>query len=303
MRLIMVRNAFALTAVLMSCALACDESLPANEPEAAETAADDGKLDGFLGAETGTLWETVEQRCTPPDADEPVIYGNDFAWGYLPEEMARRFEEMYTSEQRLDGRAWYDTEADAFIVRGESTWGGDIRLSQRLIENVRRHIEHALDRGYARYVFFPDMGHNHFFVPEAHWADRYDAFAVSDFNELYAELFEDEELLVLYHTAEQLQMLDGDNNVLSDREVAWRYFTRNIVGDNAFADRLDIHHDLDELANTVRTYPGHHYFGAGFNVSANVNGCFPYVAGGDLLWFDLSLSDLPYNSEGGDFDF
>lgn len=50
-------------------------------------------------------------------------------------------------------------------------------------------------------------------------------------------------------------------------------------------------------------YPGHFHYGAGMNLSASADGCFPYRQDGELRWYDLSLDDLPYKSDGGGGDF
>ena len=73
----------------------------------------------------------------------------------------------------------------------------------------------------------------------------------------------------------------------------WRYFTRNPVGDNHGEGRLTLIRDLSSPMNTARDLEGHHYYGAGFNISANAKGCFPYEHQGVIRYFDLSLFDLP----------
>jgi hypothetical protein len=106
---------------------------------------------------------------------------------------------------------------------------------------------------------------------------------------------------LLYHTAEQLQTLDENNELLNDRHLRWRFFTRNLVGDNAHLARLDLLHEPTHPSNTSRKMPGHRYWGSGFNISANKDGCFPYVFDGVTYWFDISLSDPPSNgSSSGD---
>ena len=73
----------------------------------------------------------------------------------------------------------------------------------------------------------------------------------------------------------------------------WRYFTRNPVGNNHGARGLNLIRDLESPMNTARDLEGYHYYGAGFNVSANEKGCFPYIQDGMVRYFDLSLFDLP----------
>ncbi len=70
---------------------------------------------------------------------------------------------------------------------------------------------------------------------------------------------------------------------------------------------MEIHHNLEDSGNlkgnAVSGLKGYFYFGAGFNVSANKNGCFPYFDGTQVRYFDLSLSDLPYKSGQADSGF
>ena len=260
-----------------------------------------GKADGPFDEGDDTMWATIAARCTPPADDEPVIYSNEFSWGYTQETMKAKFEEMYASDKRLSERAYFDDETGNFILPTYEGWGGEVILSRRLVENVTMHIEKALLLGYADFVFFPDMGHSHFFVPEDHWEEHYRGTPVSGIADRNTKLFEDPELKVLYHTAEQLEMLDDNNKVLDDPWVQWRYHTRNPVGDNDWQGRIDLLREYESAANTSRNYPGHHYHGAGFNLSANKDGCFPYRApDGQLFWYDISLEDLPYDTSNAD---
>ena len=282
-------NLWSALALVLLLALGCEEVEPASDGPAYQGLS--GKADSAGKPSMEMDWPTIATRCTPPADDEPVIFSSDFIWGDSLEGMAQRFVEMYASEKRLSGRVYFDPEQGTFVLPCLKAWGGQILLSTRLIENVRRHVEKALLRGYAEFVFFPDMGHSHLFVPQNRWDETYAGRPVDEWSAMYAELFADPELKVLYHTAEQLQVMDVNNELLDNRHLRWRFFTRNIVGDNAYLSRLELLHDPDHMANTARDMPGHHYQGAGFNISANQNGCFPYVHEGELYWFDISLSD------------
>ncbi len=92
-------------------------------------------------------------------------------------------------------------------------------------------------------------------------------------------------------------MLDEDNNLLPDPDIQWRYYTRNIVGDNRGDDVLDMLREPTSIANTARDMEGHHYIGAGFSLSANEKGCFPFVHKGETSFFDLSLYDAPLDPD------
>jgi hypothetical protein len=271
---------------------------PGSEPGSDSNLPAGGKADSPWGDEVPGGWEAIYERCKPPEADEPILHANEFHWWYTREEMVARFGEVYASGMRLFERAYYDADAGELAMPHVEGWGGRVVLSKRLVENVALHIQKALERRYADAVFFPDMGHSHFFIPQEHWDANYAGTPVPELSDMYSRLLDDPELLVLYHTAEQLQTHDEAGAILPDKELQWRYFTRNPVGDNKGLGRIDIHRDFSSAGNTVRDYAGHRYHGAGFNVSASVDGCFPYVHGGEVFYFDLSLADLPYESSG-----
>jgi hypothetical protein len=167
------------------------------------------------------------------------------------------------------------------------------------VENVTLHIEQALELGYADHVFFPDMGHSHYFIPEAHWDTEYAGTPVDQTADMTSRLLDDPQLLVLYHTAEQLQMLDENKELLPDPWIQFRHQSRNVVGDNDWQRRIELIQNPDSPANTAREYEGHFYYGAGFSISASKDGCFPYTQNGERKWYDLSLSDLPYRTDDG----
>ena len=265
-----------------------DEPMPNTSDEAAG-----GKTDQVGVPSSAMSWSEIESRCTRPAEDSPIIFSSDYMWNYTPELMGKKFEEMYQSDKRLFERAFFDEESRQFLLPGSEARGGAVVLPKRLIENVRKHIEKALLRGYVEYVFFPDMGHSHLFYPRQLWETEYAPFPVSKLSSMYSQLFDDPELRLLYHTAEQLQMLDENDEVLDDRHIRWRFFTRNLVGDNAYLSQIDLLHAPTHASNTSRRLPGYRYHGSGFAISANKDGCFPYVADGVTYWFDFSLSDPP----------
>lgn len=286
----MIRRCLALALALALCAATACVAEVESEPLGEGTGG--GKADSPTEP---TDWEAIAARCPPPEASEPVLYANDFRWWYTRAEMAPRFDEIYGSGKRLHQRAYHDAEANQLVLPHVEAWGGRVTLSRRLVVSVRRHIETALERRYAEHVFFPDMGHSHFFIPESRWQEAYAGTPVAGMSDMYTQLLDDPELRVLYHTAEQLQTHDDQEEILPDPELQWRYYTRNPIGGNTGDGRLDIHRDLSSRGNTVRHYEGHKFFSAGFSVSASADGCFPYSFGGQTYYFDLSLFDLPYN--------
>ena len=238
------------------------------------------------------------QRCGAPAEDEPTLYSDDLRWHQSLDEMAELYEQIYASGKRLPARAYYDANSESFILPNAEVWGGDVTLSARLIDSVSDHLELALEREYADFPFFSDMGHTHLFVPEEHWNQNYAHLSVPERALMYTRLFDDPELRLLYHTAEQLKQLDDDDQLLPDRYLQWRYFTRNIVGDNRGGKTIEVIKDLTQKANTARDLEGHHYIGAGFNVSASKDGCFAFTVRGETRYFDITLSDLEPDPNG-----
>ena len=157
----------------------------------------------------------------------------------------------------------------------------------RLIESVTTHIEMALAMGYAEHIIFSDMGHSHILIPlddlikssPPRWADTLSFY------------YNHPRTKFLYHTAEQLQMMSEDGSLIDDPYLQRRYFTRNLIADNTNSGNLYIlQAPPTESFNTVRTFPRHHY-GAGFDISANQDGCFPFFdKDNKLKFFDISPS-------------
>ncbi len=291
----------AVTAALIGCDAGGGSGAAPEDPK--EYGKADGPIQPAVRADGGIDWDVVAKRCGPPAEDEPIVYADDFHWGYPVEEMGQRFDEMYVSGKRLEDHAYHDEATGEFHLPITKSWGGHVVLSTRLVENVRMHIEKALTRGYAEFVFFPDMGHSHFFIPTVHWESVYGEYTIPERGKMLSALFDDPELKVLYHLAEQLSMLDEEKNILPDRHVQWRFFTRNPVGDNDWGGRLDLLHEPTSKANTARDLEGHYYYGAGFNITATADGCFPYVHNGLIHYFDISMKDLPYQSLSGPDEF
>jgi hypothetical protein len=263
---------------------------PGDEPGG--TAGPGGKADDGDAAALFD-WPAIAARCGAPAEGEPHLRGTDFRWWYSRAELLARFDEIYVSEARLFERARHEPTTGAFVLPHVPSWGGRVELSRRLVVAVSRQLTSALAERYAEGVFFPDMGHSHFFIPQAHWDATYAGTPVSQFSAMYTRLLDDPALRMLYHTAEQLQTHDDAGALLPDEHLQWRFYNRNPVGDNDALGRLEMPQNLESSHNTVNALAGHKYFSAGFNVSANAAGCFPYLHGDELRYFDLSLSDLP----------
>lgn len=243
----------------------------------------------------------IAARCAPASG-ESTIYQSDFRWDYTLPEMKARFAEMYASPKRLDRRAYWDAAAGKLMLPHDAGRGGDFEIGEGFVRAVARHIERAFELDYIDTVFFPDMGHSHILIPDALWKEKYSNYPVPKMSDLYRDMFSDSRLQIFYHTAEQLKMLEN-GQLVADERVRFRHKTRNIGGLIKPDAELNVYQNPESAANTVHGAPGHHWWGAGFNFSAQKDGCFVYKTGGREYRFDISLYDLPYDpANGGAWD-
>ncbi|MFA6318291.1 MAG: hypothetical protein WC943_12845 [Elusimicrobiota bacterium] len=245
-----------------------------------------------LPAFAGNSVEEIAQRCGPQESGEARLYESDFRWDYTLPEMKARFEEMYQSPKRLDRRAYWDKETKTLRFPYMKERGEAVELPAVFVEAVARHIEVAFERDLIDAVFFPDLGHSHFLIPDAVWKKTYDPYPIPRMGEMYTAMMKDPHIKVFYHTAEQLKTREKDGSLVDDARTQHRYRTRNIAGlIGPWAD-LQILQNPGSKANTVSEVPGFFWWGAGFNVSSQKDGCFEYRKAGRTYRFDLSLFDL-----------
>lgn len=238
-------------------------------------------------------YEEAKSRCSQPAADEPILFSDDFfGWGLNMEQAKKASELAYASNKRLKERAYFDGENFVFP---NAIYNSPVlvRIPKNFISSIIKHVESALKRNYVDFIIFPDMGHSHYFIPEDFYNNVLDKFADNEKHLRLEAMMAYPGLKILYHTAEQIKMKDEDKNLINDRHLQWRFYTRNIVGDNQEQGHLEIIHASDHGYNTAHDYEeGYRYWGAGFNISANENGCFPFLYNGQTYYFDLSLKDL-----------
>lgn len=243
-----------------------------------------------------TLLAEAKQRCAPEMEGDPAVYRDDFRWGYNVEEMTARYEYIYNSGKRLQKRAYYNPAKDQFFMDRYDTLGNKkpVALTEDFLIALRQQLEEALKREYAQFVFFPDLGHAHFFIPENYYEEVIQKIPYKQDNLRYEKMLGYPATKLLYHTAEQLHMMDLDTKALVDDDFTrWRYYTRNLVGGLKPPAKVEIHKLLNESFNTVRNYPGYKYWGAGFDISASKDGCFPFkTKSGEIHYFDLSFYSL-----------
>ncbi len=277
---------------------AADQLRAASGPGAAAPAVSPDKASAAKTGSGPNSLEAIAARCAPKAAGEGTIYQSDFRWDYTLPELKARFAEIYASPKRLDRRAYWDAEKNRLMLPHDAERGGDLEIGENFVRAVARHIERAFELDYIDAVFFPDMGHSHILVPDRLWKEKYSNYPVSKMSDLYRDMFADARLQIFYHTAEQLKMLEN-GQLVADERVRFRHKTRNIAGLTKPDAELNVYQNPASPANTVSGVPGHFWWGAGFNFSAQKDGCFVYRAGGREYRFDISLYDLPYDPAGG----
>lgn len=198
-------------------------------------------------------------------------------------ELASQFQQLYESDTRLAGRIYWHPEQHNFLA---PYGGSDVVIPKTLIEKISDHLQIALERGYADYPFYSDLGHAHLLYPKTWGSQAGDSVAVLE------KILNSNEAKVLYHTAELLQLREGKffNGALNpDPYLQWRYYSRNILGDLENSKNLAVLFAKNEKYNTVRSLDAYREWGT-FYFSANKNGCFPFQFQGKTHYFDLSFS-------------
>ncbi|MDC1175618.1 hypothetical protein OAT67_09480 [Bacteriovoracaceae bacterium] len=245
------------------------------------------------------------KNCSEASDKDPVLYSDDFKWGETKAEILAREKKLYNSNKRLEKRAYVNNEGEIKLplnaLFGEEKFA---TVAKKYVESVKAHIEKALKRNYVDSIIFSDMGHQHFFIPQKFYDEELSKIPVKDKDLLYEKMLAHSELKILYHTAEQMKMVDENKKILDDRHTQWRFYTRNIVGDNKGLGTIDLVHQPDHSHNTSHSYEkGYKYLGAGLYLSANKNGCFAYDHLGEKRYFDINIVGLNPSGNSGDTDY
>jgi len=236
--------------------------------------------------------QLAKLRCAPQTTDEKILYQDEFSWFITRDQMQAKFTEIYSSGKRLNHRSFYHPATDKFyLVYKYANKISRVELNERFIQSVIGHVEKALKMNYAEFIFFPDMGHSHLYVPEDYYYDAIAPLPIKESHIAYEKMLSYPKTQFLYHTAEQLRLKDDDKKLLLDPLLQWRYYSRNPMGDNLAGGKMDIHKNLQAKYNTVDKFAGFRAY-SGYNISASNEACFPYVHNNKTYFFDLSLYDL-----------
>lgn len=262
-----------------------------------------GLASSFSNADSASSEIQVDMsRCAEERQGDARVYSGDFKWGMSLQEIRDSAVKMYDSEKRLAERAYYDRSLQQFVFPIDEERGGKAKIPATFIKAVTRHIEKGFARGYVDAVLFPDMGHSHFLIPMDEYKRDIEPLPVNQYNVLYEKIMSNKNVKVVYHTAEQLRVTNEEKKLLDDKYLQWRYYTRNLVGHNNVDPDIElVNATATSAANTMSEQSGYYWWGGGFNVHANKNGCFSYKRDGKTYYFDISLKDLEPDPNSGDF--
>ena len=237
--------------------------------------------------------------CALPTVDEPVVYfdEDDFtAFNRSLSEIKEHAEKLYNSHKRYIDRA-YLQDGKIYLKYENET----IHLKETSIQSIILHIEKALEFRYVDVVNFSDMGHSHLFYPKDIYGE---VGKLTTTRDKISFLLNHPETKILYHVSEQIRFLDPiSHQLLLDPILQFKYYTRNILGDNKAQGKLDILFNFESTSkyNTVNNLDNHVYYSAGFYLHASRGGCFSYKHQGKEFFFDISLSFLLYKDKSLDF--
>lgn len=212
---------------------------------------------------------TPRESCNFPQTNEPKTKLAD--WKIYPniESAEQDFKDLYFDGRRLPERTYWE--------RGYKLPMGDynIDLPIDIVRAISKHIEEALEKKYAEFVYYPDMGHVHILIPDDSHVNK---------------PLERKDIKFLYHTGELFQFMEGsivDGQLVEDEWMQWRYYSRNFVGEMDVTKNLSVLFAEGATYNTVRELPGYKQVMTLY-MSSSQQGCFPYQLEGQKLYFDIS---------------
>lgn len=216
-----------------------------------------------------------------------TIKGDDYTWEYTFDDLEPLYNELYESGRRLPHPIHYDDMTSQFMLPVNDTLS--IAVPWDFIFAVTRHIEEALEKGMADYVFLADMGHGHFYLPDTSrlFSLPYD----KKFEQhVFTEIVQSPNTKILYHTAEMFLFMgkQEDFNSLSEHEQ-YRNKTRNLVGEFTVSESMTryIPYKFGEPV-VYNIGSGYKKLAQDIDISASRNGAFPFMYKGKIHYFDIS---------------
>jgi hypothetical protein len=217
--------------------------------------------------------------------EKKYIYQEDYSWDYSFEEVGGLFQEIYESGKQLPHPVYYNSNKSSFMMPVNDSC--ELPVSWDFIFSIICHIEQALENKVADYIFLPDMGHGHFFLPENN-----NLFLSDDFSDeqVFTAILSSKNVKILYHTAEMFLFFGPKKEFykLSLHEQ-FRNKTRNLLGSFYVCDTMISYISYQFGSPVVNSIgPDYRRVAQDIDISASINGAFPFTFKGELYYFDIS---------------
>lgn len=228
--------------------------------------------------------------CTPFAAGESP-WQRDYRILTSKTELEQTDRAGYEGRERLKDRAFFDGTTKSFQIPYSDAAA---RVPDRFIDGLAAHLGKALTNQYADAVTYVDMGHAHLLAPAEEWTRlKASGSAIERMEKLLAL----PRLKALYHTAEMIQLKDGDfarGTFPQDPWKLWRYFSRNLLGTFEGERSLEVvWAGAGPTYNTVREIPGMTEIATLYFVSHH-DGCFRFESKDGERFFDMTFEIIPY---------
>ncbi|MGI9549533.1 MAG: hypothetical protein ACR2M7_06145 [Bdellovibrionales bacterium] len=249
-----------------------------------------------------SLIEEAKIRCKKQANFYQRLSFGDFSWGLSLFDIKKNFQYLYQSSKRLSNPMYYDPTDDLFKIYYTHN-NANIIVTENFIKNTILHIQTALKKSYADFINFADMGHSHFLIPKSYYNSHIKDTPINETHVIYTKIIRNKNTKVLYHTAEQLKMsiknqgnTNQDIQLLKDSYLQYRYFNRNIIGDNKLSGRLKVVQVEDPLKkyNTVIGVKGYRWWGNGNTIHSHRDACIPYKHEKQTYYFDINFDGLTF---------
>lgn len=193
---------------------------------------------------------------------------------------AYRYQQLFGARLRspLRGRDCLFGQKNFLASFREKTF----QASCRFITQTIRHIKEMLTIGAARYLFPLDADHAHLAIPAELWETKYRWMPRDN---LLAALLEEPALAALYHTAEHLVVVEGDNSQGNNEVRQWKE-KRNVLG---FYDGRPNEILSPDPRGFGVAAPKSYYTIGGFSFLASPSGELSLFLDGKAIVFDISF--------------
>jgi hypothetical protein len=121
------------------------------------------------------------------------------------ETMQSQYDQLYASETRLNGHIYWEEKEKTDLAAYN---GKTAKIPWTFIASVTKHLKIALERGYANFLFYSDMGHGHLIYSKERWGSL---GKEENSTQVLENLLNANSEKILYHTAELLQLRAGKN--------------------------------------------------------------------------------------------